>query len=288
MTSIGNPAARSRLLEGVDVSPRLEAIHGVRTSLLEAGRGETLVLLHGGIECGGVYWSPVCTALAGRYRILVPDVPGLGESAPAAAFGYQAFADWFTALLRMTCPEPPTVVAHSLLGTYAARFAADHSDMLRRLVVYGAPGVGRYVMPIGLLLTAIRFGVRPSAANLQRFERWAFLDVSAIARRDAEWLEAFRAYSLSLAALPHVKQTMRRLIARGTRRISDAQLGRITVPTALLWGRYDRMAPLPLGVGASARLGWPLHVVEYVGHVPHVERPEVFVTTLIDALHRLA
>jgi pimeloyl-ACP methyl ester carboxylesterase len=259
----------------------------VRTSLLEAGHGETLLLLHGGIECGGVYWSPVCTALAGRYRILVPDVPGLGESAPVTSFGYQAFADWFTALVRMTCSEPPTVVAHSLLGTYAARFAADRSDLLRRLVVYGAPGVGRYVMPAGLFLTAIRFGLRPSATNLQRFERWAFLDVDGIGRRDAEWLEAFRAYMLSLAVLPHVKKTMRRLIATGTKRIADAELGRITVPTALLWGRDDRMAPLPLGAGASARHGWPLEVVEYVGHVPHVERPEAFVTTLLDVIHRL-
>jgi 2-hydroxymuconate-semialdehyde hydrolase len=39
-------------------------------------------LLHGGIECGGAMWAPVLAQLAQHHRVVVPDVPGLGESAP--------------------------------------------------------------------------------------------------------------------------------------------------------------------------------------------------------------
>jgi 2-hydroxymuconate-semialdehyde hydrolase len=52
------------------------------------------------------------------------------------------------------------------------------------------------------------------------------------------------------------------------------------VPAALLWGRQDRFVPLGLAEAARARLGWPLHVVDDAGHVPHVERPDAFLHTL--------
>ena len=67
---------------------------------------------------------------------------------------------------------------------------------------------------------------------------------------------------------------MRRLIGTGTHRIPDTDLAAITVPTTLLWGRHDRMVPVLVAQYAAARHGWPLHVIENVGHVPHIEGPE--------------
>ena len=55
-----------------------------RPPLLEGGDGPPLVLLHGGIECGGAYWAPVIASLAESHRLVIPDVPGLGESEPVA------------------------------------------------------------------------------------------------------------------------------------------------------------------------------------------------------------
>jgi pimeloyl-ACP methyl ester carboxylesterase len=272
--------ARARLLQGAPIHERRLDVNGIATSVLEAGAGPPLVLLHGGIECGGVYWAPVISRLADTYRVIVPDVPGLGESAPFATLDAGAFANWFSALLGLTCDEKPALVAHSLLGSFAAGYAAHHGDLLSRLIIYGAPGVGPYRMPLGLLVTAIRFDLRPSERNSERFERWAFLDLERTRRRDAEWFKAFRAYALSRAIVPHVKRTMRRLIKIGTKQVSDTELRRIHVATALLWGKQDRMAPLRLAEGASARLGWPLQVIDDAGHVPHIEQPNAFLTAL--------
>jgi pimeloyl-ACP methyl ester carboxylesterase len=276
--------SRHRILADSSLTERRLKVAGLSTTVLEGGTGAPLVLLHGGIECGGAYWARVVPRLAKRHRVVVPDVPGLGESEPAARLDAPAFAEWFTALLTVTCDERPALVAHSLLGTFAARYAAHEGELLRRLVIYGAPGIGRYRLPVGLAVAAIRFDLRPSERNQERFERWAFLDSGVTKQQDPAWFNAFDAYTVSRGRVRHVKRTMRQLIRVGTTQVPDAELRRIAIPTALLWGRHDRMVRLGLAEDASARLGWPLHVVDDVGHVPHLERPDSFLRTFDAAL----
>jgi pimeloyl-ACP methyl ester carboxylesterase len=251
--------SRSALLAGLPVTQRRLGT----TSVLEAGSGPPLVLLHGGIECGGVIWGPVIEELAASHRLVIPDLPGLGESEPATA----SFDDWFRELIELTCDEEPAVVAHSLCGTLAARCGIG-----RPLLIYGAPGIGRYRMPLALRTAAIRFGLRPTARNLERIERLAFHDLAAL---DPAWLEAFGAYMLDRARVPHVQRTMRKLVAAGTKQV---ELPRCE----LIWGRHDRFVPLALAAAA----GRPLHVIEDAGHVPHVERPEAFTAVVAATVRR--
>jgi 2-hydroxymuconate-semialdehyde hydrolase len=271
------------VLAGLPVREGRLDVAGIETVVLEGGDGSPLLLLHGGIECGGAYWARVVSPLAKAHRLVVPDLPGLGESEPVARPD-EAFGEWFAELLRLTCEERPVVVAHSLLGGFAARFAAQRPDLLRRLVIYGAPAVGAYRIPAGLAVAAIRFDLRPTQRNVERFERWVFPDPAQTKRQNPAWFEAFDAYAVACGRVPHVKRTMRRLIKTGKTRIPDDELRRIQVPTALLWGRHDRMVPLRLAEEASARLDWPLHVIEGAGHAPHVERPDAFLEALRGAL----
>ncbi|MEV0791574.1 alpha/beta hydrolase [Kribbella sp. NPDC050459] len=265
--------ARERLLQCLPVDERRIDVNDVATVVLEGGDGPPLILLHGGIECGGAYWAPVIPQLAERYQLVVPDMPGLGESAAVARLDQQVFDGWLQALLEQTCDQPPTLIAHSLVGTLAARFAASHGDQLHRLVLYGVPGIGPYRLPIGLRVTAVRFAVRPSEANMERFERRAFADLDPVRRRDPDWMQAFSTYTRSRARVPHVGRTMRHLVATCTKQVQD----RIDVPTTLLWGAKDRFVPLSLAAEAAGRLGWPLRVIDEAGHVPHIERPAAFV-----------
>jgi 2-hydroxymuconate-semialdehyde hydrolase len=277
---------RERLVAEAPLTGRRLTVGGATTAVLEGGDGPPLVLMHGGIECGGAYWAPVVSELADSHRLIVPDLPGCGESAPLPRLDENAFANWLTDLIRQTCEKEPALVAHSLLGSYAARYAAKHGDRLRRLVIYGAPGVGRYRMPLRFMAVAIRSDLRPTRRNLERFMRWAMLDQERTRARDEQWFDAFCSYVVDRSRVPHCKRAMRQLIKAGTKRVPDDELRRIDIPTALLWGRHDRMIPLSLAEEASARLGWPLHVVDDCGHVPHVERPEAFVRALTAALPR--
>jgi 2-hydroxymuconate-semialdehyde hydrolase len=275
-------ADRELMLAGLDLRSRTELVCGTETAILEAGEGQPLILLHGGIECGAAYWAPVIAPLADRYRVLAPDVPGLGESEPVASFDAASFGRWFEAFVKATCPQPPIVVAHSLLGSLAARFAASGAD-LERLVVYAAPGVARYRMPLRLMVIAGLFSLRPSERAEERFERFALFDLDGARRRAPEWFAAFSAYNLRQARRPSVKRAMNQVLTAGKARVDGADVRRIGVPVSLLWGRHDRMVPLVVAERAAADLGWPLQVVEDVAHVPHLEDPGAFLNGLGDA-----
>jgi pimeloyl-ACP methyl ester carboxylesterase len=277
MTTAG---PRARMLVGLPIDERRVHAGGVDTLVLEGGAGPSLVLLHGGIECGGAMWAPVMERLAANHRVIVPDVPGLGGSAPLARLDADSFASWFTAILEQTQAHRPTLVAHSLLGSIAARYAARHGDALDRLVIYAAPGIGPYRMPLRLRYVAVRFALRPTARNAERFDRFAVLDLDATRARDRHWFAAFEDYTRERAVVPHVKRTMRHLIRSGTTQIPADVLAAITTPTSLLWGRHDRMCPLPVAEHAAAAFGWPLHTIERAAHAPHIEQPDAFVRTL--------
>jgi len=65
---------------------------GIRLRVLEAGEGPTLLLLHG-LSASLDIWEHVVDALADRYRIVAPDLPGHGESAkPDAPYTIDFYA----------------------------------------------------------------------------------------------------------------------------------------------------------------------------------------------------
>ena len=66
--------------------------------------------------------------------------------------------------------------------------------------------------------------------------------------------------------------------------IAPADLARIAMPTTLIWGRHDRQVRLGVAQAASARHGWPLHLIEGAGDDPAIEQPEAFLRTLRSAL----
>jgi FAD/FMN-containing dehydrogenase len=89
--------------------------------------------------------------------------------------------------------------------------------------------------------------------------------------------EAFRTYNVDRARTPSVQAALGALMrAFG----AAADLARIAVPTALIWGRHDLATPLAVAEAASARYGWPLHVVEDCADDPPIEQPEAFLRTL--------
>ena len=274
--------ARDNLLRGLPLDHRRLTVDDVSTSFFEIGAGPSMILLHGGIECGGAYWALVIGRLAQTHHVVIPDVPGLGESDPFPRLDARAFDDWLRSLMHLIGVDRPTLVAHSLVASLAARFATRHPDRLDRLVVYASPAIGSYRLPAGLRIAALRFGLRPTERNAERFDRWALYDLDGFRRSRPEWYAAFNAYCRSQSLVPHVRHTMNELLRKGTERIPDDQLNRISCPTALLWGRHDRMVPLSLAQLASARQGWPLSVIDGAGHVPHMEQPEAFVRALAE------
>jgi pimeloyl-ACP methyl ester carboxylesterase len=93
--------------------------------------------------------------------------------------------------------------------------------------------------------------------------------------------EPFQAYALDRVRAPSVKAASRRLmLSLGVPVIPPEHLGRIDVPTTLIWGRYDRANRLRIAEAASERYGWPLHVIDNCADDPPRDQPEAFLETL--------
>jgi pimeloyl-ACP methyl ester carboxylesterase len=270
-----------RMLAWLPVRQRRVEAAGVATAVLTGGAGQPLVLLHGGIECGGIYWAPVIDRLVGNHRVVVPDAPGLGESAPFDPLDDERLARWLHELINLTCEARPTLVAHSLFGTLATRLTA-HADSLARLIVYNAPGIGRYRMPLGLRIVATWFALRANERNGNRFERYALLHREQTRPRDpagsTRSVRTRARASASSTSSGHCAPCSRSGRCASRTPSCDGSASR----RRLLWGCYDRMTPPAPARAASTRLGWPLHVVNEAAHAPHLEHPNTFVDRLSD------
>lgn len=273
-------ALRQRLVADGPVEERSIDVDGTATTVLEGGSGPPLVLIHGGSQAGALNWLPVLPELTEHYRVIAPDLPGLGESAPLDTLSAATFGSWLQSLVNTTCDQPPTLLAHSLPAGLTARFVADRTTPLQQLILVGAPALSRHRPPPALLLAAIRLNLRPTRANLDRFARWPYHDLERVRQQDSDQFQATSTYLLSRAAIPHIKRTMRQFVKHGATPLSDEQLQRLPPTTSLIWGRHDRMAPLTAAKHASKRFGWPLHIVDDAGHLPFVEQPRSFLAAL--------
>ena len=274
---------RKRLLKDLPVSERRLDIAGVSTSLIEGGEGPPIVLLHGQGAFAAV-WMPVIPDLVRTYHVIAPDLPGLGASEVLEGPpGGDTVLEWLGELIDQTCETPPTLVGISLGGQVATRFAARHSEQIARLVIVDTPGLVRRVRPApGALLALIRHSARPSERSALRLLRYATFDLESVRQQMGERWEPFVAYMVDRSRTPSVRKANRRLMREvGLQQIPPEDLARISVPTTLIWGRRDRVAPLRSAEEASARYGWPLKVIEDAGHISLGERPDAF----LDALH---
>lgn len=270
--SAENP--REQLLEGLPVAERRLQVAGLSTAVLEGGGGPHVVLLHG-IGSFALEWRAVIERLLDRYRVVAPDLPGLGEShVGKVRLDGPTLVDWLLELIDLTCDEAPTVIGHSMGGGVAARFAIKHGERLRRLILVDASSLGAFRPSISLIVALLRFGFRPSAASRERFLREVLHDP---ARARSAWgprWDALEAYDLEQAANKRAASANGQLVRRvGSRRIPSDQLTRIDVPVSLVWGMEDRLMRFRIAQRASATFGWPLFPLA-CGHGPQVEEPE--------------
>lgn len=116
-----------------------------RVHYLTAGQGVPLMLLHGWPQTCFA-WRKVVPALARRFRVIAPDLRGLGDSSrPGDGFDKQTVARDIAQLLRSGLGIASAhVVGHDWGGPVAFALAAFHPGLVNRLVMLDAavPGDG--------------------------------------------------------------------------------------------------------------------------------------------------
>lgn len=275
---------RVRLLAGISVSERRVNAAGIPTAVLEGGDGPPVVLLHGPGE-SAVNWRWTIPDLLTTHRVVAPDLPAHGSSGSGdAPLDADRAVAWLGALIERTCPEPPAVVGHVLGGAVAARFAAQHGDRLRRLVLVDSLGLARFRPSVRFALGFLGFTARPSERTFERFMHQCAFDLDQLREEMGDDWTSFVAYNLGLARSEGGRDAARLFRRVGLPRIPSRELAAIRVPTTLIWGRQDRALRLGRAQKTSARYGWPLRVIDGAADDPARDQPEVFLRNLRGAL----
>lgn len=282
MTITDSP--RALLIEGTGVTERRIEAAGMATAVLECGSGDDIVLLHGPGEFAAS-WFEVLPAIAATHHVVAPDLPGHGESAIAADLDARDVLEWLGDVIAATCSAPPIVVGRTLGGAIALRYCAEHADRIRRLVLVDAVGLVPFepAPPFGAALE--RYLAEPTAGSFERLMRYCAYDFDSLRLRLGDRFTALSEYAVDrLRAGAALSATGALMEQFGFAAIPAAELARIAVPTAMIWGRHDMATALRVAEDASRAYGWPLHVVDDAADDPALDQPEAFVAALHDAL----
>jgi pimeloyl-ACP methyl ester carboxylesterase len=118
-------------------------IDNVQLHYLTAGRGPTVILLHGYAETSRM-WRPIIPLLAERFTVIAPDLPGIGDSGiPANGLDMKTSAMRIHELVRSLGVERARVVGHDIGLMVAYAYAAQFPNETEKLAVMDAflPGV---------------------------------------------------------------------------------------------------------------------------------------------------
>lgn len=242
------------------------------------GTGPVLIFLHGANDQAGT-WARVAPAFVSRHHVVVADLAGHGDSAPAS--GTLTLADLVDGVRAVVAAErgPGRVVliGNSLGAFLALVHASRHPDEVAAVVaVNGAIMRGGNAEAARLLLPRTREEARTvmdllTSPRSPRVPAFVLDDLvrraptSPLARLLAEPPETVEAWLL------------------------DDRLSEIATPVTLVWGADDRLIPLEYAEQARARLRQArLEVIPDCGHVPQRECAPALVAVLQRVLPSLA
>ncbi|TCO19679.1 pimeloyl-ACP methyl ester carboxylesterase [Kribbella steppae] len=144
----GSPALTAQRACSLNPSPpagfveRKVKVNGIGINYVRGGHGPTLLLLHGYPQTWYT-WDHVLPALAQRYTVVAPDLPGAGLSdAPASSAAYTKkamAADIYALMVKLGLSRNIRIVGHDIGTTVAYPYAAAHRDDVVKLVLSEAP-----------------------------------------------------------------------------------------------------------------------------------------------------
>lgn len=245
-------------------------VFGFKLRYAEAGTGPAVVLLHG-LGGNGTNWAFNTAALAQKYRVIVPDQIGFGQSdKPLINYRIGTYVDFLDKFLSELKVERASLVGNSMGGWIAANYTLAHPEKVERLVLVDAAGFAPPkdfdLRTLAGLNPSTRAGMRQLAA-LVFYNRQLFASDAAIDLLLTQRMTAGDGYTI---------QSLVESIARGDDML-DGRLSAIKQPTLVIWGREDGLIKLVDGQRFQREIpGAQLVVFDQCGHVPQVERAAEF------------
>lgn len=275
------PARAVAAADAVAAEQRIaEPVFRGEVRLLTAGppAAPPVVLIHGiGARAAGD-WDKLIPELARDYRVLAFDLPGFGRSSrrnePYTPGNYAAFVRHV--IESEFGARPVRIVGHSLGGAIALRYAALHPEQVTALVLVDVPGL-LHRMAYSKYLSHLGIDFLPNLYPTQN-DHLRNLATSVIGM-----VERMQPTPEAIVVNPKFRKSFLNedpaKIAGLALALEDfsADLPRITMPTLLLWGGRDEIAPLRNGQTLAAMLPKAaLEVFAASGHTPMDDVPVTF------------
>jgi pimeloyl-ACP methyl ester carboxylesterase len=268
-------------------APLSVAVFGQRIEYYDVGTGPVVVLLHGLGSSAKRDWGKCILPLSAHHRVLAMDQLGFGGSdKPLIDFGIQTWVDFLGEFLRMENAKDFTLVGESIGGWVAAQYtiealgsegatrSPEAPPKPARLVLVDAGGHRH------LAEALVTGGPGLSLAGSKALLSAVYFDP---ARSTDEAARAQFALSLSKGDgwTIHSLISNRSIVAECV----DDTLSQITIPTLVIWGEHDSLAPLADGKDFATRIpGAKLVVIPDSGHAPGIEHPEAFLGAVLPFL----
>jgi pimeloyl-ACP methyl ester carboxylesterase len=252
-------------------------LEGVWIRYNVVGGGPPVVLVHGWLSSSRI-WEQLAGRLAQRFTVYTLDLSGFGESdKPLSGYGIRNGSRLLYAFCAHFGMTRANVIGHDLGGAMAVKLAADHPDVVGRLVIICAPAdEDQLDLPTLLWLATVPV-IGPIFYSLGRAAR-------PVRRL---WMRPFVADSDDLteeivddagrstpAAVSKTLSISRREISRG-RLARQARI--IKIPFLVVAGEEDQIVdPQAVGVWAEGVERAEICLMDECGHMPMVERVAEF------------
>jgi len=253
-------------------------VNGIQIAYTDEGGGAPLLFVHGFPLSRGS-WSKQVEVFKTSYRVIAPDLRGLGESeATEGPVPMSRFAEDLYALLQNLGTGPVILAGHSMGGYVALAFAKAYPQALRTLVLVGTKAGAD--TPEGA-------AARRATAEKVRAEGSSVV-VAAMAPKmlSAGNTDAAMAASVRGFMAPSKPEgVIGALLGMAERPDAGAWLGKIRAPTLVIAGADDSIIP-PSESEALAKAipGAQLKVIPNAGHLVAFERADAFNVALGDWL----
>ncbi len=233
--------------------------------VLRAGRGPTVLLLHG-IGSSATAWSKQLQRLGSDFTCLAPDLPGYGNSPDPES----ATLDGIVAAVADVVRGVPAHVVGVSFGALAAlALARSHPELVKSMVLSDAT-LGRATLPSDEREAWLRHREGLARELATRSVGRA----AEIAARNAPAAVIEEIATHMRRARPTGYMTVARAIAQ-----TDARpwLRHIAIPALVVCGEDDRVTGMSVSQALLDELPHAtLMVIAGAGHAPHIEQPDNF------------
>jgi len=234
----------------------------------DEGHGPVVLLLHG-VGLSHTVWKDVMPSLAEEFRVIAPDLRGHGRSKAAAdaAYGFPELESDLLRLLDRKKVDAAYVVGHSGGALLALRFALDHPERVRGLVmVSGAAYTDSHTRSIAQRWTDTYRTDGPDAFGLRILKDLYYPD----------WIEAHLDFADQVrAAVKHQdlgpatkwSETMAKFDEK-------ARVPSLKIPTLIVQAMDDQVVDASHGrILRQSIPGAQIRILTETGHMVPLERP---------------